>query len=68
MDLADYVNETMEDNAYPLKNGVETYINNLMNEREQDLLYRTFLERAYDYHLNVKSTIEREEWVESELP
>jgi len=34
MDLAVYINETMNDNSYPGKNGVNWYTDNLMTEYE----------------------------------
>ena len=33
-DLANYFNETMLDNAYPLGNGIKYYLQNFINERE----------------------------------
>ena len=33
-DLANYINETMLDNAYPLGNGIKMYLNNMMNAYE----------------------------------
>ena len=35
MDLAVYINETMNDNSYPGKNGVEWYLDNIMDNNEQ---------------------------------
>lgn len=34
-DFAVYFNETMIDNAYPLKNGIKCYLNNFINKEEQ---------------------------------
>jgi len=32
MDLANYLNESMLDNAYPLKNGIDYYTDNCMTK------------------------------------
>ena len=34
MDIANYLNETMLDNAYALKNGIACYLRNFANQRE----------------------------------
>ena len=34
MDLANYLNESMLDNAYPLKNGITYYTDNCMTKQE----------------------------------
>lgn len=34
MDLANYLNESMLDNAYPLKNGIAYYTDNCMTKQE----------------------------------
>jgi thiamine kinase-like enzyme len=34
MDLANYFNETMLDNAYPMKNGIGLYLNNFIKDHE----------------------------------
>lgn len=43
MDLAVYINETMNDNSYPGKNGVEWYLENIMLEQEQEQLIEAYL-------------------------
>lgn len=43
MDLAVYINETMNDNSYPGKNGVEWYLDNIMDMKEQEQLISAYL-------------------------
>ena len=43
MDLAVYINETMNDNSYPGKNGVEWYLDNIMDTKEQEQLISAYL-------------------------
>jgi thiamine kinase-like enzyme len=48
MDLANYFNETMLDNAHPVGNGIKHYLENTMNEREVRMLLEEYLGRYYD--------------------
>jgi thiamine kinase-like enzyme len=50
MDLANYCNETMLENAYPLKNGIACYLRNFMKDNEQEFLIEKYLERYYHRH------------------
>jgi len=69
MDLANYMNETMLDNAYPCKNGVGYYLENLMTENELELLIACYLEHYFDHHLSgEKSSIDKAKWVQEEAP
>ena len=69
MDLANYINETMLENAYPLKNGIAYYLRNFANQREQDFLIRKYLERYYlKYYEGDKSLVTEEQYIEKELP
>lgn len=52
MDLANYFNETMLDNAYPLGNGIKYYLKNFINDNEQDFLMRKYLECYFNNFLN----------------
>ena len=47
-DLANYINESMLDNAYPMKNGIALYLDNFMNDREQEILFKEYLTRFYE--------------------
>jgi len=61
MDLANYFNETMLDNDYPLKNGIGYYLNNFINDYEQDIVITTYLDTYYDkYFKGDKSRISKE--------
>lgn len=63
MDLANYFNETMLDNAYPMKNGIKLYLNNFINDAEQELVTRTYLDCYYDkYFLGEKNT-PKSDWI-----
>lgn len=47
MDIANYFNETMLDNAHPVDNGIKCYLQNFIKESEQDFLFRRYLEHYY---------------------
>ena len=53
MDLANYINETMFDNAYPSKNGVAWYLDNCMSVEESENMVRTYLKCYYNNYLHV---------------
>ena len=56
MDLANYFNETMLDNAYPLANGIKVYLNNFINDSEQEFLITKYLTFHYNkYYTGDKS-------------
>jgi len=56
MDIANYFNETMLDNAYPLKNGIAYYLNNFINNQEQKNILEMYLGRYYEkYYKGDKS-------------
>jgi len=44
------MNEMMLDNAYPLKNGITWYLDNMGNERDEDLLCRVYLECYFNHY------------------
>ena len=43
MDIANYINETMMDNAHPADNGIAIYLNNCMTEEEIDTMAKIYL-------------------------
>mmetsp|Transcript_6170 Transcript_6170/g.9958 ORF Transcript_6170/g.9958 Transcript_6170/m.9958 type:complete len:158 (-) Transcript_6170:102-575(-) len=47
MDVANFLNETMLDNAYPLKNGVNWYIDNILETHEVEMISKRYLECYY---------------------
>ena len=47
MDVAVLINETMNHNSYPFKNGVEWYLENLMSDQEQNTVIREYLTHYY---------------------
>jgi thiamine kinase-like enzyme len=57
-DLANYVNETMCDNSYPLRNGIAFYLENTMTDSEVERLASKYLDRYYkEYFTGDKSVI-----------
>ena len=46
MDLANYINETMLDNAYPLENGIKWYLDNCMSPQEIEQMVKEYM-RVY---------------------
>lgn len=51
MDLGVYINETMNHNSHPGKNGVEWYLDNIMNMEEQELLIKSYMKHYFDNYL-----------------
>ena len=47
MDVACYINETMNDNSYPGDNGIKWYLTNLMTVQEQEEFIKTFLKHYF---------------------
>jgi thiamine kinase-like enzyme len=72
LDIANYINETMLDNAYPCKNGIAVYTENLATDPEQEVIMRNWLERfATTYKkdgLLEKGSDELKSYIETELP
>lgn len=50
-DLANYINETMLDNAYPLDNGIAWYLDNCMTDQEARAMTVVYMRRYYDKHM-----------------
>lgn len=53
-DLANYVNETMKDNAYPFENGITAYLDNCMLDHEAREMTVCYMKRYYDNHMTDK--------------
>ena len=51
MDLANWVNETMLDNSYPEKNGIEFYTENIMDNDEIEIMLKTYLKCYFENYL-----------------
>lgn len=51
MDLANYINETMLDNAYPLNNGIAWYLDNCMSDAEARAMTVVYMQRYYSNHM-----------------
>ena len=47
MDVACYINETMNDNSYPGDNGIKWYLTNLMTVQEQGEFIKTYLKHYF---------------------
>lgn len=51
MDLANYINETMLDNAYPLKNGIAWYLSNCMPDAEARAMSVVYMRCYFEKHM-----------------
>ena len=51
MDVAVFINETMNDNSYPGKNGVEWYTDNIMSELELERFVKAYLTHYFDKYM-----------------
>lgn len=54
MDLANYLNETMKDNAYPYENGITVYIDNCMPDHEVREMTVCYMKTYYQKHMTDK--------------
>ena len=52
MDVAVFINETMNDNSYPGKNGVEWYTDNIMSEYELERFIKAYLTHYFDKYMD----------------
>lgn len=52
MDVAVYINETMNDNSYPGKNGVQWYTDNLMSQYEIEHFVKAYLTHYFDKYMD----------------
>jgi len=55
MDVAVFINETMNDNSYPGKNGVQWYTDNVMSEEEIELFVKSYLKHFFDQYMEKES-------------
>tara|TARA_B100000780_G_scaffold247633_1_gene192657 strand:- start:188 stop:490 length:303 start_codon:yes stop_codon:yes gene_type:complete len=55
MDVAVYINETMNDNSYPSKNGVQWYTDNIMSEEELEMFVKSYLAHFFDKYMDKKA-------------
>lgn len=53
MDLANFINETMLDNAYPFKNGIAIYMKNCMDYEEVTKMAIGYLDCYYSRYLKL---------------
>ena len=54
MDLANYVNETMLDNSYPLKEGIAWYTDNCMEDDEVRKMTKVYMETYFNKYATDK--------------
>ena len=54
MDLANYINESMLDNAYPEKNGVAWYLDNCMTVEESHNMSKVYLQCYYEKYMKTQ--------------
>jgi len=57
-DLANYVNETMLDNGYPLKNGITWYTDNCMEDDELRKMTTVYMECYFNKYATEKVKVE----------
>jgi thiamine kinase-like enzyme len=55
MDVAVYINETMNDNSYPGNNGVQWYTDNIMSEKEIEMFVKSYLQHFFDKYMDKRS-------------
>mmetsp|Transcript_9303 Transcript_9303/g.15679 ORF Transcript_9303/g.15679 Transcript_9303/m.15679 type:complete len:173 (-) Transcript_9303:44-562(-) len=67
MDVAVFINETMNDNSYPGKNGVEWYLDNVMSLREQDEFIEAYLRHYFANYAPAELRVEYSENVSTFL-
>ena len=62
MDLSNYINETILENAYPLGNGINWYLDNIMDDSEIEKMVTRYMQCYYQKYMlqNVKSKYENE--------
>jgi len=66
MDLANYFNETMLDNAHPLENGIKLYLNNFISESEQEFVIKEYLGHYFKHYRPTDG--DEAEFITKELP
>lgn len=52
MDVAVFINETMNDNSYLGKNGVEWYTDNIMSEHELEHFVKCYLTQYFEKYMD----------------
>jgi len=55
MDVAVFINETMNDNSYPGKNGVQWYTDNIMSEEELEIFVKSYMKHFFDKYMEKDS-------------
>lgn len=55
MDVAVFINETMNDNSYPGKNGVQWYTDNIMSEEELEIFVKSYMKHFFDSYMEKDS-------------
>ena len=51
MDLADYFTETVLENAYPYGNGINWYLDNIMQQSELESMVKTYLAKYFENYM-----------------
>ena len=68
MDIANYFNETMLDNAHPVGSGIKWYLQNFINKEEQDKLMSIYLDQYYSRYSDLKGKVEKNVFIEESMP
>lgn len=69
MDLANYINETIVDNAHPVDNGIKYYLRNMMKDEEQEFMIKRYLSHYFNnYFPGRKEGDDEEAFIKEEYP
>ena len=63
MDIANYFNETMLDNAHPVGSGIKFYLQNFINKQEQDNLIQIYLDQYYSHYFSGKDSVSKSDFI-----
>ena len=66
MDLANYFNETVFDNAFPFDSGVAYIGENFVTEDEIELMIECYLSHYFKTYVKENLPIKYEEWLKEE--
>ena len=67
--MANYFNETMIDNAHPMSTGTKCYLQNFINDNEQEYLLRAYLTVYYQrFFRQTNEKVSLEAFLSKEVP
>ena len=68
IDLANYINETMLDNAYPVDNGIAWYLDNCMQPREIEDMVKEYMKVYHAKYMRQDLKEKYPNFVETQYP